>query len=102
MKIIILKTGEFNYTDPKTGVTEKKTISTRELISSVLNSPLDKGFVFQDLQNRIRIEKNISACEGDELSLEDADYNNLKGWANQVRWLYRSEFLYDFLLQFNS
>lgn len=94
------------------GLVNGNEMTTEELIKICLNTIPPTGFSFQDLKDRMRIQKAmenkkvyVSAGEGDitgSFELEDADYNNFISLVAASRWNVRDRFVYDFLDKYSK
>jgi hypothetical protein len=82
---------------------QEKNISTAQLVRAVLDHPPKEGFTFEDLKKRQRIDAALDAAgEGDTLHLEDADFQTLKEAALAMRWIWRADFILDFVTSCTS
>jgi hypothetical protein len=76
--------------------------NTKELIQGCLNQVPEKGFTYQDIKNRMRIDEKINALKPEDqvLQLEDADFLILKQYVKTMTWTTRSKFIAEFHEQF--
>ena len=79
---------------------EKKHMSYKDLIELVLDIVPQGGFTVTDVTNRLRLKDQLKKAK-DDISLEDADYGNLKELIKISRWPYYDEEIGTFLKQFS-
>lgn len=60
---------------------EGETFASKRVFVEVLSLP-PQGCNFNDMRRRMKVMDAIEACTGDELILEDADFELLKGAFN--------------------
>jgi hypothetical protein len=69
---------------------EGETFSSKRVLVEVMSLP-PMGCNIADMRKRMRVMDAIEAAQGDEVTLEDADYDLLKGvfHANQFRLVHK-------------
>lgn len=77
-------------------------LKTIDLIKIAINQAPEGGYTPAEMQQRVRAVEAIDALAEDatELSLEDADYENVKKWVKAVKWAFISKFILAFTNQF--
>lgn len=86
MKTIPNKTTALNPLTPNGGP-----ILYSDLLRMCLDFPPPDGFDMETLRKRMRVELAIADCKmGDEIKLEDADFETAKVAVRNVRWKNRS------------
>lgn len=96
MKQIILRRGEITYPNGQT-----VEMTTDQLIIAALDNPPEKGFSVSDIRARNRVADALKNAAAFHVSLEDADYQTLKKCVLEMRWAVRSEFIAEFIDQFD-
>jgi len=74
-------------------------VTTKDLIKAALDSIPDKGYSYDDLKNRQRIEDAIEKSKGGKVEFEDNDAKNLQAMVKATRWTLRHRDILEFCEQ---
>ena len=56
-----------------------------DFVKACANNQIQQGFSVQDIRDRLRIVEAVEKADG-EIKLEDADFENLKQYVQNMRW----------------
>ena len=95
MREIKLKTVQVNLKEV-TGEDTTIPFSYKDTIKGLLNAFIDKGMTIEDVEKRLKIRGKINSSE-DVLTLEDVDYEYLKGLVLEEKWKFADQAIIDFV-----
>jgi hypothetical protein len=107
MKTIFLKKATEQV--PQNGTMMEMEMSTLELIKTVLASSPQGGLTYTMIKERMKVDKVLDQLEAaqknggkdiDKVQLEDATYNILAQAVKDMRWVYRTRFVSEFVASF--